>query len=286
MNEPARETSVLLVDDEDEFLEVTSTVLGRRGFKVFTALSGAMALEFLQRRRVDVVVLDMKMPVMSGAEAFERIKQAIPGIPVIVLTGHGSVDQAFTMSKEGVYDFLQKPCNIDSLTAVIRAAAAESKARKSLLVEKIDEPPGAEECVRVLLVDDEVELLDSLKRVLSRRNMEVHWADRGEEALTILERMRVDVVVLDVKMPGMDGLEVLDHIRNSHSNLPVILLTGHPTVENALAGMKKGAFEYLMKPPDIDSLVRSIRKAFQDRQRRIEEEREKALGDILRKYPD
>ena len=214
MNEPAKEISVLLVDDEDEFLEVTSTVLGRRGFKVFTALSGAMALEFLERRRVDVVVLDMKMPGMSGAEAFERIKQAIPGIPVIVLTGHGSVDQAFTMSKEGVYDFLQKPCNIDSLTSVIRAAAVESKAHREVQGEGEDEPLGDGETIRVLLVDDEVELLDSLKRILSRRDMEVHWADRGEEALTILEQSRVDVVVLDVKMPGMDGLEVLDHIRN------------------------------------------------------------------------
>ena len=159
-------------------------------------------------------------------------------------------------------------------------------ARGNLAVEEMDDPPGAEEIVQVLLVDDEVDLLDSLKRVLSRRNMEVHWADRGEEALTILERTRIDVVVLDVKMPGMDGLEVLDHIRNSRSNLPVILLTGHPTVENALAGMKKGAFEYLMKPPDIDDLVRSIRKAFQSRRRRIEEDRTKALKDLLRKYPD
>lgn len=285
MNQGKSRITLLLVDDEEQFLDVTSTVLSRRGIHVLTAASGLKALEILEREAVDVVVLDIKMPGMDGVEVFDHIKRATPGIPVIILTGHASIDQAFTMSREGVYDYLAKPCNMESLSALVLRAAATRTRRESSPPTEAD-PPERRETIRVLLVDDEPDLLESLSKILRRRNMEVHCAESGEEALVRLDRTLVDVVVLDVKMPGMGGLEALVRIRAGFPHLPVLLLTGHPTVENALEGIRKGALEYLMKPPDIQALVLSIRQAYQSAQRQIEEDRNKMIRDIFRRFPD
>jgi FixJ family two-component response regulator len=96
----------------------------------------------------------------------------------------------------------------------------------------------------------------------------------------------VDVVVLDVKMPGLSGLEVLTRIRTEFSRIPVILLTGHPTVQTALEGMKRGAFEYLMKPPVVETLATRIRAAHRHGREKIRERQEERVRDLLRDYPD
>ena len=140
--------------------------------------------------------------------------------------------------------------------------------------------------IRLLLVDDEPLLLDSLKKVLTRRAMEVFTAENGDQALNLLQDTPIDVVVLDIKMPGMDGLDVLRRIKAGSVNREVILLTGHPTVETAMTGMKQGAFEYMMKPPDIAQLAELIRKAYQLRREKLAKEQQKTIQDILRRYPD
>lgn len=108
----------------------------------------------------------------------------------------------------------------------------------------------------VLLVDDEVPFVETMTKRLTHRDIEVIPAYGGEEALEKLKKhTNIEVVVLDVKMPGMDGIEVLREIKKHHPIKEVIMLTGHATVESAIEGMKKGAFDYLMKPCDIDTLV-------------------------------
>ncbi|HDH57329.1 MAG TPA: response regulator [Bacteroidetes bacterium] len=140
--------------------------------------------------------------------------------------------------------------------------------------------------ISVLIADDEPELLASLKTVLERRKMIVLTAQSGAEALSTLSSTVVDIVVLDIKMPGMDGIEVLRRIKSDYPLVEVILLTGHPTVENALQGVKLGAIEYLMKPPDVDDLTKLIRKAYQRRQEELERSRREAINNILKKHPE
>ena len=115
---------------------------------------------------------------------------------------------------------------------------------------------------KVLLVDDEVPFVDTMIKRLTKRNMEVLPAYGGEESLQKLkENKRVEVVILDVKMPGMDGIETLKEIKKQFPLVEVIMLTGHATVESAIEGMKLGAFDYLMKPSDIDLLVKKVTEA-------------------------
>ena len=117
----------------------------------------------------------------------------------------------------------------------------------------------------VLLVDDEIPFVETMAKRLTKRGLTVLCANSGEEALRILGSpaagTKVEAVILDVKMPGMDGLETLVAIKGEHPLVEVVMLTGHATVESAIEGMKLGAFDYLMKPCNLDTLVARIDEA-------------------------
>lgn len=122
MNQENAAASVLLVDDEAGFLESLARRLGRRGFLVLTAQSGPQALELLDRQMVSVVVLDMKMAGMDGLATLERIQAKHSGLPVILLTGHGSFQNMQEILSLGAYDYLSKPCDLETLLERIQAA--------------------------------------------------------------------------------------------------------------------------------------------------------------------
>ena len=116
----------------------------------------------------------------------------------------------------------------------------------------------------IMLVDDEVGFVETMTKRLEKRDFKVITALSGDEALEELSKNRnLDVVVLDVKMPGMDGLETLTEIKKTYPLCEVIMLTGHATIESAIEGMKLGAFDYLMKPCEIDTLVSKVEEAGQ-----------------------
>jgi len=115
--------------------------------------------------------------------------------------------------------------------------------------------------VSLLVVDDEVEFLDTLVKRMQKRITNVSGVSSGEEALAFLEGNPVDVVVLDVKMPGMDGIDALREIKKLHPLVEVVMLTGHASTEVAIEGMELGAFDYLMKPVSIDDLLYKIQDA-------------------------
>jgi DNA-binding NtrC family response regulator len=120
--------------------------------------------------------------------------------------------------------------------------------------------------VRILVVDDEEDFLETLVNRLNRRGMSAQGALSGREALKMMEEKEFDVVVLDVRMPGMDGLEVLREVKNRWPFVEVILLTGHGSVESGIEGMRLGAFDYVMKPADLEVLIEKIQQA---RERKI-----------------
>lgn len=115
---------------------------------------------------------------------------------------------------------------------------------------------------RILLVDDEEGFVAALEKRLSVRDIEVFTAYSGEEGLARLDQEPdIDVVLLDVKMPGMDGIETLRAIKKDHPTVEVIMLTGHGTVESAIDGMKLGAYDFLMKPCQVEELMVRLEEA-------------------------
>jgi DNA-binding NtrC family response regulator len=115
--------------------------------------------------------------------------------------------------------------------------------------------------LRVLFVDDEEELVSAVVERLQLRGIESRGATTGADALRMIERETFDVVVADVKMPGLGGLEVVRHIKMLHPGLQVILLSGHGSQDDAKEGRRLGAFDYVEKPIDIEILIDILRNA-------------------------
>ncbi|MFO7557249.1 MAG: response regulator [Desulfobacterales bacterium] len=122
------------------------------------------------------------------------------------------------------------------------------------------------EKMKMMLVDDETRFLSTTSKLLAKKGYDVLTASSGAEALEKIRANPVHVVILDVKMPGMDGNETLREIKKQYPMVEVIMLTGHATVESAIDGLKSGAVDYLMKPADITEIIQKAEEAFMRRQ--------------------
>jgi len=140
------------------------------------------------------------------------------------------------------------------------------------------------EKMKMMLVDDEERFLITSKKLLSKKGYDVITAASGKEALDKLKTQNIHVVILDVKMPDMDGITTLKKIKMSYPLVEVIMLTGHATVESAVDGLKSGATDYLMKPTDVEILIQKAEEAFEKRQR-VEEKIRLAQSRRMMKSP-
>jgi DNA-binding NtrC family response regulator len=118
---------------------------------------------------------------------------------------------------------------------------------------------------RVLLVDDEEELVATLVERLGYRGIEAEFSLDGYDAMVKMRERAFDVVILDLKLPGMDGLELLKRLKSEYPSVPVLLITGHGSIENETEPLPEGVYDYLMKPVSLDELVDKMRKAVQEK---------------------
>ncbi len=138
----------------------------------------------------------------------------------------------------------------------------------------------------ILLVDDEIPFIEAISKRLIKRNLEVSTAFSGLEALKKLDKdSTIEVVILDVKMPEMDGIETLREIKKQYPLVEVIMLTGHATVETGLEGMKLGAFDYLLKPCDMDILLEKVEEAALKKRKHEEKIIEARMKEITSRRP-
>ena len=137
--------------------------------------------------------------------------------------------------------------------------------------------------IRVLLVDDEEEFVATLAQRLEIRDFDVTTALSGADALERTEDTEIDLVILDVQMPGVDGLEVLREIKQRKQLIEVIMRTGNATVQTAIDGMKLGAFDFLLKPTETEELVEKINRAFSRKAEHDQRIREAEIDDIVKR---
>jgi len=256
---------VLLTDDEKPFVETMMKRLNKRDIDVVPAFDGKEALKKLEEDgSIEVVILDIKMPVMDGMTTLKEIKSRHPLVEVIMLTGHATVESGIEGMKMGAFDYLMKPCDMDQLLVKVEDAAKhkrqhEQKGRvptdrqekrwleqsriRSLTVpgriamakkDSIQADP-----IRLLLIDDEVGYVNVLSNRLSKRNFQVGKAHSASEAFQIMRKRDFDVAVLDLKMEDMDGIEILKILKKMAPELVVIMLTGHGSAEAAQEGIKQ-----------------------------------------------
>jgi len=284
---------VLLVDDEEDYVKAMAERMDMRDLQSQVALSGEEALKVLEEDPPDVIVLDLRMPGMQGMEVLERVRKEHPHIQVIILTGHGGETEEAEARRLGAFEYLQKPADTAALVKTIQGAWRRSvKVAKELLRDsreefdrsmtaaalaeggmpeaaavlmdragaRTSEAPKAG-ALKVLLVDDEEDYVRTMAERMEMRDVGSDVALNGEQALAMLEGDLPDVIVLDLKMPGMGGLEVLKKVKTIHPRIQVIILTGHGSDAEEVEARRLGAFDYLTKPVDINDLMERVRDA-------------------------
>jgi DNA-binding NtrC family response regulator len=257
------------------------------------ALSGEEALLALNTAPPDVIVLDLRMPGIQGMEVLEKVRKDHPHIQVIILTGHGGEKEEKEAMRLGAYEYLQKPADTGRLVDTIRGAWQKSvQVAKEVLKESketfegsmaaaalaeagmaddaqdlikkaapVSEKGPSSVSIKVLLVDDEEDYVRTMAERMDMRDMGSDVALSGEAALAMVEEDQPDVMVLDLRMPGIGGMEVLGKVKAQYPSLQVIILTGHGSDREEKEARRLGAFDYLRKPVDITDLMESIRRA-------------------------
>ena len=248
---------LLVVDDEPLYRITLKKILSPLKAELDEAADGVEALKLLSARHYDLVVMDLNMPSMSGYETVERMRCGEAGskttlTPVIA---HSSKLPSFARSiieNAGMQAFLAKPCNqaelINTLPSVLRTSPHNTATKQTLAGEK------------VLLVDDSALNLDLLSMNIKDAGMEVSVANNGDEGLALLQKKRFDLLITDIHMPGMDGLELTRRIRSSTDPrlrlLPIIGVSG--AVEEEEAAKKAGVDEFRIKTDSPALLISSI----------------------------
>ncbi len=230
---------ILLVDDEKEFVESLSERLELRNMKAEVAYDGEQALQAVREGKPDVMVLDLRMPGIDGIEVLRKVKKDHPNVDVVILTGHGTDKDEEEALRLGATAFLKKPVDLDQLVGTVN-----------------------KENLRVLLVDDEKEFVESLSERLELRNLKTDVAYDGEQALKAVKKDKPDIMVLDLRMPGINGIEVLRKMKKKHPKVPVVILTGHGTDKDEKEAMRLGASAYLQKPVDVDQLAGTLHRVW------------------------
>jgi signal transduction histidine kinase/DNA-binding response OmpR family regulator len=237
--------TVLVVDDEPEFLRVARGYLEDDGFSVFTAGTATEGAELAARRHPDVILLDLLLPERGGLDLLRALKEdpETRAIPVLVVSVAREGPKALSL---GAAECLLKPVDRASLVSRVRR----------LLVGSTTPAPT------VLVVDDEADTLDFMRETLKSEGFRVITAHDGQQALHALERERLDLVILDILLPGLSGFEVLEAMARSEDTaaIPVVVLTAQGDEVDARRGLELGVRKYLSKPFDVRALLAEVRR--------------------------
>jgi DNA-binding NtrC family response regulator len=239
MNEKMK---VLVVDDNKEFSQNVKDILELKGYEVQTAIDGFKALDIVKQEVFNVVLMDIKMPVMNGVETFKKMKEIVPSTPVIMVTAF-SVEELIRKSlRNGAFACLRKPLDFDRLFSTLERAIVNGSL--------------------ILVVDDNENLCENIKDVLSQKGYRVDSVLDGNAAIRKVEENNFEIMLLDMKLPPLNGLETFLKIRDIRPGVAVIIITGHmmemsDMVETVL---QKSAYTCLEKPINMDQLILLLEK--------------------------
>lgn len=258
------------------------------------------AKKIVKRKNIDVVVLGLNTLKREGLAILKMIKKTRPLTEVIIINSSEQIALSIEGMKLGAFDDFMVPFDLDSLRLRIQDACQQKKhkekAKKSLLdryrdimiaatfaeagesdmaIEFLASRKNSEQKqiqkeinmkeIKILLVDDEEDFVKTLSERIKMRDLGSDIALNGEEALKLVDNEVPDVMVLDLKMPGIDGMEVLRRVKKAYPDVQVIILTGHGSEKDEKDARRLGAFEYLQKPVDIDKLVQYIQRAYKNK---------------------
>lgn len=256
--------TILIVDDERLICDLLRMELSRQGHEVITASNGKEGLELFKQHKPRFTLLDLRMPEMNGIEVLKHIHAIDPKAAVMILTAWGSDGLEQQARQLGAMDFLSKGLALDVLVAAMERALPKS-AQAPAATPAASPAPAAEASPSsqaamgsILVVDDEPQICELLKRFLSLRGYRVRAVPDGPQALAAVEQEVPQLVVLDVNMSGMNGVEVLRKLRAKKYGGGVILLTTGQDDKLLQEALDLGSVDVMGKPVDLERLALAI----------------------------
>jgi DNA-binding response OmpR family regulator len=282
--------SILIVDDEPENLELLEGILAPTGHLIRKAEGGREALQAVEEELPELILLDLMMPRVSGFEVCEMLRshQRTARIPIIIVTGFDQFGTKERVLAIGADDYLTKPINPGDVQARVDAMLkvrhlrqdldrtlaylheleiASYTHRRRVLAKMIVGPmPSVQETgggatPTILLMDDEEIARQFYGDLLVQHGFRVVAAAGGQEALEAALRHPLDAGLLDLMMPDVSGLNVLEELRRLVPDLPIIIITAYPSPQAAITAFKLGAFDFIVKGLQQDLVVLAVRRA-------------------------
>lgn len=287
--------TILIVDDEAANRELLDVYLSPEGYRTVLASDGEEALAEVAREAPDLILLDVTMPKVSGYDVCARLKAepATADIPILIITALGELTDKEKAVGAGADDFLSKPVDRQELLVRVRSLLkvrhlhseldrtlaylrALEETRETTAAAAPASPPSAG-AGEVLIVDDEPLIRRLYADLLASGGYHVRTAARGQEALEQIQAP-TDAILLDIMMPDMSGLDVLTQLRQMNCEIPVVILTAHPSTQNAITALRLGAFDFLVKGAKRDEILRVVGRAVE--RCRLERRRAALLAEL------
>ncbi len=233
---------IFVVDDNIDFSANITDILELKDYEVIVAQDGRQAIETIKENAVDLILMDIKMPVMNGVEAFKNIKKLRPEIPVIMMTAYAVEDLIRDALREGAFGIYNKSFDFEELLKKIENALSKG--------------------VFIMVVDDDRDIGVILHDVLVQKGYGVQIAENGETAIQMARENRFDIVLLDWNLPMLNSLETHLILRDIQPDIMTIFITGHLNdMENIVhQTLKKNAYVCLEKPLDMNHILALVQE--------------------------
>jgi len=228
-------TNILVVDDLRSIRLTLGGILEDKGHNVVTVEDGYQAIAAVKTNHFDVIFMDIKMPGINGVQTFREIKKVDPKVTVVMMTAYSVEELVKEALEEGAYAVVHKPFDIERIIALID----ESLQEKTL----------------ILVVDEQYGDRETLKAVLEARGYRVATAADGDEAIRMVKEKHYDIIFLDVKLPGMDGVETFEQVKQIDPKAAVIMMTGYTEEELMKKAISGSAYTCLYKPFDMEKVI-------------------------------
>jgi DNA-binding NtrC family response regulator len=226
----------MLVDDNVNLVNTMARILRKKGYDVLVATDGHAAVELAKNSStIDIVFLDIKMPGINGVETFKQMKSHLPNMKAVMMTAYAVDDLIQEALREGAQGILYKPVDFDEIVKLIKKLCA------------------GQDDAHILIVDDDDIIRSTFTRILETRGYSVLSAASGEEAVRIVADSPLDLMFIDMKLPGMDGYDTYLAIKSLHPDASSIIMTGYSEemADRIEQLMLHSAYSYLQKPVDM-----------------------------------
>jgi two-component system CheB/CheR fusion protein len=265
-----RKGDILVVEDDPEVCAILDIVLKEEGHRVATASDGLAALELVARqsKQPDLILADYNLPDgMTGLQLAAKIEEQLRRqVPVIILTGDISTGALRDISLQDCVK-LNKPVDLGELSRAIQALLHRSPSAQpttaSHVAESAGEAVGEPGRPVIFVVDDDSQVRDGIGGLLEEHGQIVETYADCETFLEAYRPRREACLLIDASLPGMSGLELLQHLRDAGDRLPAIVITGKSDVSMAVEAMKAGASDFIEKPVDQDELLAAVERALE-----------------------